>query len=94
MIIAEVCNTLAAQVYAPVQHLIPGTCGLRIHLTDLVERGKITPEVLKLTEGEVFTFEILESIEIEEEQSHDVFIYDLIILEEICRGKLDASNEH
>ncbi len=44
--------------------------------------------------GKVFTFEILESIEIKEGQSQDEFIDDLKILEEIWRGKLDASNEY
>ncbi len=44
--------------------------------------------------GKVFTFEILESIEIKEDQSQDKFTDDLKTLEEIWRGKLDASNEY
>jgi len=44
--------------------------------------------------GKVFTFDILESIEIKEGQSHDEFDEDLQTLESIWRGKLDASNEY
>ena len=46
-------NTVAAQVCAPLEHLIPGTYGLHIHLTDPLGRGKIAPEVLKQTAEEI-----------------------------------------
>ena len=46
-------NTVAAQVCAPVEHLIPGTYGLHIHLTDPLGRGKIAPKVLKQTAEEI-----------------------------------------
>ena len=44
--------------------------------------------------GSTFTFDILESIEKKEAQSQDEFIADLKTLEEMWRGKLDASNEY
>ncbi len=44
--------------------------------------------------GKDFIFEIIESIEKKEDQSQDEFIDDLKTLEEIWRGKLDASYEY
>ncbi|MFC1965027.1 GIY-YIG nuclease family protein [Chloroflexota bacterium] len=44
--------------------------------------------------GKIFTFEILESIEIKEGQSQDEFMDDLKMLEEIWRDKLDISNAY
>ena len=44
--------------------------------------------------GKTFTFDILELIEKKEAQSQDEFIDDLQTLEEIWRGKFDASNEY
>lgn len=46
-------NTVAAQVCAPVEHLLPGTYALHIHLTDPLGRGRIAPEVLKQTAQEI-----------------------------------------
>ena len=44
--------------------------------------------------GEAFTFEILDSIQMKEGQSRDEFTDDLKILEELWRGKLNASNAY
>ena len=46
-------NTVAVQVCAPVEYLIPGTYMLHIHLTDPLGRGKIAPKVLKQTAEEI-----------------------------------------
>lgn len=46
-------NTVAAQVCAPVEHLIPGTYALHIQLTHPLGRGWIAPEVLKQTVQEI-----------------------------------------
>ncbi len=46
-------NSLAAQVCAPVERLLPGTFGLHIQLTDPLGRGRTAPEVLKKTEQEI-----------------------------------------
>ena len=44
--------------------------------------------------GNVFTLEILETIELKEGQSQDEFTDDLKMLEEMWRGNLDASKEY
>ncbi len=46
-------NAVAAQVCAPVEHLLPGTYALHIHLTNPLGRGRIAPEVLKRTAQEI-----------------------------------------
>jgi len=46
-------NTVAAQICAPVEHLLPGIYGLHIHLTDPFGRGRISPEALRQTAQEI-----------------------------------------
>jgi hypothetical protein len=46
-------STVTLQVCAPVEHLIPGTYGLNIHLTDPLGRGKVPPGVLRQTADEI-----------------------------------------
>jgi hypothetical protein len=46
-------RAVTAQVCAPVEHLLPGTYGLHIHLTDPLGRGRISPEVLRQTAQEI-----------------------------------------
>lgn len=46
-------NTVAAQVCAPVEHLLPGTYALHIHLADPLGRGRIALGVLQQTAQEI-----------------------------------------
>lgn len=46
-------NTVAIQVCAEVEGLIPGTYMLRIHLADPLGRGRIAPKVLRETKEEI-----------------------------------------